>query len=299
MLSLAGYVDDGGAISILHRGDTVDPYFALQALLLAHENGLDISSHAEKWAEWVMARQKPDATFDRFCRVGPVWAPCKTADADDALLALWLKFLDTMPARLQDKPAWRQSYQMSGAALRRLRDKRGIYLVSPVYQHGLFMDNLEVWSWKPARQVGRKTNSAGKLAESIRAVFWDDGQQRFLVSTQPEQQRLAHTFYPEHVAQIFPLFVDFSLLSTDAASYYKRWMTEHRRLWLSQVHDDFAWGLVAVVALRQRDLASARCWLRETAKYRHSVHWTVTDEVASQILQQKNVRMAAPEEPCG
>ena len=142
VLSLAGYVDDGGAISILHHGDTVDPYFAL----LAHENGLDISSHAEKWGEWMIARQKPDATVDRFCRGGPVWAPCKTTNADDALLALWLKFLDTMPARLQGRPAWRQSYQMSGAALRRLRDKRGIYLVSPVYQHGLFMDNLEVWS---------------------------------------------------------------------------------------------------------------------------------------------------------
>lgn len=297
-LDLSGYADDAGVISILHQGETVDPYFALQALLLAHENGLDMAPAAEKWADWLVERQKPDATFDRFCRTGPVWAPCKTADADDALLALWMKFLDTMPVQLKNKTVWKKSYQASATALRRLRDNRGIYLVSPVYQHGLFMDNLEVWSYRPTRQAGADSKGVGKFGESIHAVFWDETAQRFLVSTQPEQKHVAPAFYPDDVAQLFPLFVDFPLLPIDSKTYYQRWMRLHRAQWLKQPATDFAWGLIAVLALRQGDAPSARCWLRETARFRHTVHWTVTDEVANQILVSKGLRPAAANVPC-
>lgn len=297
-LDLTGYIDSEGVISVLYKGETADPYFALQSLLLAQEDGLDISSYARTWARWLVAKQKPDATFDRFCRTGPVWAPCKTADADDALLAMWMIFLDTMPDEMKKDPVLRKSYQDSAAALRRLRDGRGIYLVSPVFQQGLFMDNLEVWSYPPARQSGRKPGGPGALGESIHAVFWDDKEQRFLVSTQPEQRNVEHAFYPEHVAQIFPLLVDFPLLPTDRASYYKRWMKAHRQLWLKQVQSDFAWGLIAVIALRQGDSVSAGCWLRESSKFRHTAHWAVTDEVSMQILKSRKVVPADARADC-
>jgi len=35
-LDLRGYMDSSGAITVHHNGQSVDPYFALQALLLAH-----------------------------------------------------------------------------------------------------------------------------------------------------------------------------------------------------------------------------------------------------------------------
>ena len=56
-LELQGYVDDSGAITILNGGDTTDPYFALQALLLAHDNGMDISAPALKFANWLVTHQ--------------------------------------------------------------------------------------------------------------------------------------------------------------------------------------------------------------------------------------------------
>ena len=40
----------------------------MQALLLAHDNGMEISEPAEKFVNWLLPRQKPDGTFDRFCR---------------------------------------------------------------------------------------------------------------------------------------------------------------------------------------------------------------------------------------
>ncbi|MGY8905325.1 MAG: hypothetical protein ACKVIH_12325 [Burkholderiales bacterium] len=302
LLNLDGYTDAKGAISVQHKGDTIDPYFTLQALLLARDNGLDISTYAKPWVNWLVERQKPDATFDRFCRNGPVWAPCKTADADDALLALWLKFLDTMPEELTQNPAWLKSYQQSAAALARLLDTpRGIYLVSPVYQHGLFMDNLEVLSYQPALSKVRtdvKLPSSKKLSRDIHNVFWDPKDKRFLVSTQPEQKNVPHTFYPEYVAQLFPLLFDFKLLGLNRNQHYQKWMRDHRAEWLTQSKADFSWGLVAVIAARQGDRTSAACWLRETASAKNTSHWIVTDTVAAQILARQGISAAKPDVAC-
>ena len=212
-LNLKGFAEPAGAISILETGNIVDPYFTLQALLLARENGLDISPYAEKWADWLIARQRLDGSFDRFCRTGPIWLGCKSADADDALLAIWLKFLDSMPRQLSEKTAWRKSYDVSAKTLAQLRDpKRGVYIVSALFPHGLFMDNLEIWSYKTTRSGYLQSIEAREFARAIRSTFWDAKSSRFLVSTQPEQKDLSHTFYPEHVAQIFPLLFDFPLL---------------------------------------------------------------------------------------
>lgn len=298
-LNLKGFAEPAGAISILETGNIVDPYFTLQALLLARENGLDISPYAEKWADWLIARQRLDGSFDRFCRTGPMWLGCKSADADDALLAIWLKFLDSMPRQLSEKTAWRKSYDVSAKTLAQLRDpKRGVYIVSALFPHGLFMDNLEIWSYKTTRSGYLQSIEAREFARAIRSTFWDAKSSRFLVSTQPEQKDLRHTFYPEHVAQIFPLLFDFPLLPEDSRRYYQQWMKLHRATWLQQVKKDYAWGLLAFLAWKERDRTSAQCWLRESLPYQQTGHWTVTDEVVAQILAKNGLVAAAVNADC-
>ena len=298
-LNLKGFADPAGAISILETGNIVDPYFTLQALLLARENGLDISPYGEKWAEWLIARQRPDGSFDRFCRTGPVWLGCKSADADDALIAIWLKYLDTMPRQLKEKAGWRKSYDEAAKTLTHLHDpKRGVYLVSPIFQHGLFMDNLEIWSYKASRTGYIQSMEAREFARAIRTTFWDPKSSRFLVSTQPEQKNLGHTFYPEHVAQIFPLLFDFPLLPNESRRYYQQWMKLHRATWLQQVKTDYAWGLLAFLAYKQNDRVSAQCWLRESLPYQQTGHWTVTDEVVAQILAKNRIVAATATANC-
>jgi hypothetical protein len=293
-LDLRGYADDAGAITVQRSGSTIDPYFTLQALLLAHEHGLGVQPHAAKWAAWLMPRQKPDGTFDRFCRTSAGWGPCKTADADDSLLALWLKFLETMPGELARDPAWQKSHGAARAPLARLVDPRWhVYLVSPVYQHALFMDNIEVWSYAPARAAAQAA-AYPDMAESMHRVFWDEAGRRFLVSTQPEQKTAEPAFYPDAVAQIFPLLHDYPRVPGGAAAWYRAWMKQHRTEWLAQVRTDFAWGVVALVAHKQGDARSAACWLRATRDFRHSMHWTLTDEVVAQVLAANKVA-AAPE----
>ncbi len=297
-LSLSGYADAAGAIAVQHQGGTVDPYFTLQALLLARQHGLDTRTYDVPWARWLLARQKPDATFDRFCRTGPTWTACKTADADDALLALWMRFIDSLPPAVRQEPAFVRSQAVAGATLQRLvSPPTGVYLVSPVYMHGLFMDNLEVWTYQPAHAAAQNPQRPS-FAASIQQVFWDEAQQRYHVSTQPEQKNEAHRFYPDAVAQIFPHTVGFPLIPGGAGRHYRRWMKQHRAEWLRQVETDFAWGLIATVALQQGDLASVRCWQHKALLARHSPHWTVTDEVVQQILQARDIRPLPPEKDC-
>ncbi len=298
-LEMGGYMDQDGAITVLHKGDSADPYFAMQALLLAHENGMDISTPAAKFVNWLVPMQKPDGTFDRFCRrVENKWVSCKTADADDSLLAIWMKLLETMPAQLNKNPVWKKSYRISKTSLDHLfQPSRGIYMVSPVYLHGLFMDNLEVWSLKNHLKKPVERAEADKLARAIDGTFWDPVNKRYLVSTQLEQRSEKPVFYPDHVAQIFPLLVDFPIRE-DAKSYYRNWMRMHRGEWLSQGETDYPWGILAVLALRQNDIVTARCWLREAAPLRHSSRWAVTDDASYQILAGKGLTPAAKEVSC-
>jgi hypothetical protein len=315
-LDLTGYMDWTGAVTVLYEGQFIDPYFALQALLQAHANGLDIEEPAQRFGRWLLVRQKLDATFDRFCRTGPVWLGCKTADADDALLAMWLQLIDLLPPAVRQAPEWQASRQRTATALQQLHEPaRGIYLVSPVFQQGLFMDNIEVWSHlvtgdalrdaapaiSPALAPAAATHSsdAAKLAVAINKVFWDPATRRYLVSTQPEQKALHAAFYPDEVAQIYALLFDFPLPpGVDRAAVYRQWMRQHRADWLTRIKTDFAWGVLALLALHQGDRASARCWLREALPYRHSRHWTVTDEVTRQVLASRHVVSAQESDAC-
>lgn len=295
---LGGYAEPEGAITVQYGGDTVDPYFALQALMLASGYGLDVRADAIRWAEWLRARQKPDGTFQRFCRERSEWVPCKHADADDSMLAMWLKFLDGMPTELARRPAWRSSRRNAEQALRRLADpQRRLYIVSAAYPHSLLMDNLEVWAYPDAHQVF-DDDKGPTFTESMQRTFWDGHNKRFLVSTQPEQKTAAHKFYPDAVAQIFPLVVGYPHVPGGARAWYLDWMRQHRKEWLAQVDGDFAWGMVALVALDQDDRASAACWLLTTQPFRHSPHWTVTDEVVAQVLAAHQVRPARDRELC-
>lgn len=299
-LDLAGYADARGAITVLHGGDSADPYFAMQALLLAHDNGMDISAPAEKFVNWLVPRQKPDGTFDRFCRgADKVWVACKAADADDSLLALWMRLLETMPVQLTGNPVWKKSHETSKVALEHLfQPSRGIYMVSPLVLHGLFMDNLEVWSLKAHRNTPSAKAEAEKLAHGIRETFWNPVDKRFLVSTQLEQRSQPAAFYPDHVAQIFPLLVGFTRVPAGTRAYYREWMDAHRAGWLRQGEKDYPWGLIAVLALRQGDRASAGCWMRHAAALRHSARWAVTDEASYQILLAKAVAPAGAAANC-
>lgn len=274
-LDLTGYMDDTGAITVQHRGDTVDPYFALQALLLAHAHGLQISEQAPRWSNWLATHYLATGQLGRYCQTRLGWAQCKPADADDASLALWLSFLNTVPPRQLKTARLSVLKNRAAKALQALRDpKTGLYRVSRDIPHSLFMDNLEIWSTQPT----------AALARAIQTAFWDEALQVYRVTTQTAHPHPMAVFYPDAVAQMYPLLLKFPGIAGGVQASYRHWMVQHRHRWLSQMASDFPWGLMALVALEQGDLHTVQCWQQQALPLRHSAHWTVTDEVIAQIL---------------
>lgn len=278
-LNLSGYTDASGAITVQHTGDTVDPYFALQALGMAQAHGLDISDHALPWARWLAQRYQEAGHLGRYCQnarpPGPTWYWCKPPDADDSSLALWLQFLHRLPSHERAQLPIEALQSRAAQDLRRLQDSAtGLYHVSPHIRYSLFMDNLEVWSAWPS--VG--------LAMAIQKTFWDSSLQIYRVSTQKKHPHPAPHFYPDATAQIYPLLVDFPHVPGGTQAHYTSWMQQHRARWLAQSGREFPWGLIALIAYRQGDMASVRCWQQQALPHRHSALWTVTDEVIAQIL---------------
>src|SRR2546423_8472528 len=62
-----GYQFSDGAISLHHRGDYIEPYFATKALILAQEAGLDVRGPAERGIQWLLPRQEKNGSFGRYC----------------------------------------------------------------------------------------------------------------------------------------------------------------------------------------------------------------------------------------
>lgn len=286
-LDLSGYIDGHGAISVQQHGDTVDPYFALQALLLAHAHGLDTAVPAAAWFDWLSARYQSSARLDRYCKNEAGWWSCKSADADDASLALWLGFLKTRHLGPLQAARVAALAQRARRDLQALRDRKtGLYRVSKRLPHSLFMDNLEVWS----------VLASPPLARAIQATFWDPQLQIYRVSTQTAHPHPMAVFYPDATAQLYPLLVKFPHLPAGAAVFYRQWMAQHRRPWLAQMHTDFAWGLIALLAWEQGDLETMACWQQQAQPLRHGAHWTVTDEVVFQILPPPPLSPSTPED---
>ena len=123
-----------------------------------------------------------------------------------------------------------------------------------------------------------------RLARAIDRVFWDASLQVYRVTTQTEHPHPNAVFYPDATAQIYPLLLKFPGIPGGAPGFYRQWMAEYRQRWLSQMASDFPWGLIALVAWEQGDLATVHCWQQRALPLRHSPHWTVTDEVVAQIL---------------
>lgn len=285
-LDLHGYVDAHGAIRLVHGGEQVDPYFALQALLLARDQGLDVQAYQSRWIGWIGRHQQPVGVLARYCtapRRAGGWRPCARADADDASLALWLRLLRGVPQ------AERQALQAdtlqaeAEAALVRLREPRsGLFIVAPDLPYSLWMDNLEVWSAWPSQA----------LSQALVQHFWQPQTGRFRVSTQRAHLDVPGRFYPEATAQIYPLLLGWqpppgtSALQAwrEPEALYARWMQAHRAQWLAHLEHDYPWGLIALLAWQHGDRGTVHCWQHRAYPLRHGPRWTVTDEVVAQLL---------------
>jgi hypothetical protein len=294
-LDLNGFQRPDGAITLSFGGDTVDPYFATVALLTARESGLDISKEAKSWINWGIKRQRPDGLFERYrINNNGAWEPYAAADADDAMLALWIELLYSSDDSEKDiSGTWKASIKKAEEQLAKLFDaEQGIYHVSQDNPAGLLMDNTEIYS--AFLHIAQEKELAGaeetakiyqekadKLRDRIVKVFGIQGTEKFRISTQPGS---GDSFYPYKAAQLFPVLYQV-LEEKQAVDSYDNWIGSNRREWISQRDMDYPWGLFAVLALQMHDIESASCWENRAEPMRYSGHWNVLEEVALQHVK--------------
>ncbi|MBF6987643.1 hypothetical protein IPF36_07780 [Cupriavidus sp. IK-TO18] len=284
-LTLTDYQRPDGAITTYFAGDSVDPYFAAKALLAAQDAGMTTRIAATRWIAWLLPRQQADGRFDRYCERGQRFVSCQEADADDALMAAWMELLVRSAPPKGMPPAWQASFDKASRYLDRLRDPgSGVYHISARLPVALLMDNVEVSSAFKAASLYRQRHGdavgaaawqrkAEQLDKDILRVFWRAS--RYLVSTQPREQ---FEFYPDAVAQIFPILGDIHPAGRSHVVAYQSWMKENRWAWLQMSEVDFPWGLVALVADRMGDKDAITCWRLRSIQFRHGKHWNVLEE---------------------
>jgi hypothetical protein len=303
-LELTGYQTPDGAISTWYGGDTVDVYFATKALMMAEDGGLQTQSLTRPWIAWALNMQLADGKFGRYKRIGTEWRYVNRADADDAVLALWLELLYRQMPLHGAPDSWNTSIRLAELQLQRLYDEeRGIYVISDTLPVGLLMDNAEIYASfvriaVELKRLGRHQASqayeakARALASHIVTNFKQaDGS--FRVSTQIPN---GEAFYPDKTAQLFPML--YRIPGESDPRQYQVWMAEHGKEWLRQRHEDYAWGFVAVVALAMHDIGTASCWREASEPMRYSKHWNVMEEVVLQQVKREVKRTNNVGIPC-
>ncbi len=296
IFEMGTYQDKTGVITVMQGGNSVDPYFANKALLIAHDGGLDITKAGKRWITWAIAHQQDNGLFSRYCRksAGAAWQHCQDADADDALLALWLKLLYTLSPSSGMPAEWKASAAKAETQLQSLLDtETGIYHVSKTLPVGLLMDNIEIYNAlqsvsQQMKRMGKEKKSANigqkasALKQAIYKNFWQADNQRFRITT---QLRDANDFYPDKVAQIFPLLYALPIPNNRTpAETFADWTKQYMSEWFHLIASDFPWGLVAVTATQVGDSNTAFCWQNKAASFRHGFNWNILEESTFQRI---------------
>jgi hypothetical protein len=294
-LTLSGYQLEDGAITLQRDGSFVDPYFSTKALLIASQQGMDVTEVTQKWVNWLLNRQLPDGRFMRYCRSAEelAWNACQEADADDAMMGMWVALLaETTQGEMPQEMLG--SIDRSMTQLKKLRNPvTGTYFISAANQVSLLMDNVEIYEGYVALSRYFQSHGANMrkkeyevrataIAASIEQVFWEPSLRRYRVTT---QARRADDFYPDRVAQIFPLLGGLPDLRRDRRSAYKAWLRMNKNEWQTLRADYFPWGLVAIVAKLMGDSAVAACWAANAGVLRTGPRWNVLEEAVYEILQ--------------
>ena len=304
------YLRPDGAIMTLTSGQLVDPYFPTKALLIAQDSGMDISKIAGDWIKWMLARQDSSGLFFRYCfkENEATYTACAEADADDAMLAMWIELLYRMAPRKGLPKEWKESADKAEYQLNSIYNpKATVFFVSKSMQAGLLMDNIEIYSAfkrieREAVRLGEGKKSveyrgkAEQLKIGIIGNFWDDKNKRFTVST---QARTENKFYPDVVDQLVPMMHGFSITKIPSEnSFYKSWIKHHKNEWFALLGKDYPWGLLAVMAEKRGDYNTAGCWMKLSAPSRHTKLWNVMDETAFQIVEWKLGKKKIDDKQC-
>lgn len=291
-LDLSAYQRADGAISVHRRGDHVDPYFVMKALWAARQLGDPAVKETHAWIEWLLPQQGADGGFARYCEREGRWQVCADADADDALLALWIELLhEAAPRKLP--PRWADSARRADQALALLKDPNtGVYRATAKISDALLMDNTEICS--AFRRVGELRRGAGDAAGATRYLAQAQSLRLAMTTVfRPIENGLlrwssgdasGEKFYPHRVAHLYPWLHRMDTVAFGPMLDWQGWLNRYGDAWLARADDVYPWGLVALTAYRFKSNKAIERWLDNAPALREGANWNVLEEAVLQGL---------------
>lgn len=271
-----------GAIAMTPDQASVNPYFgnlAAKALLRAPGHLFAV----ERYMNWYLAHLKPDGTIDDYRVKGGREVTTGDADSTDSYAATFLSLVAAWTDGGGD-PGWvvrnREKLERVAGAVAAVTDRDGLTWAKPGYPQKLLMDNCEVYrGWQ---DWSRLLNSQGehlpalialRRAERVQAGLsrfrQPDGLWGWAITLDGDLLRSdGGRFYPEGVAQVFPLIWGVS----DDRSGYRALDTAHPR-WRGLKAGDFPWVLPAYAAALSGDRGGAREALAAVRERYGNLRW--------------------------
>ena len=251
------------------KAGDVNPYFACMAALglLAETKNCPMTETEKqavgRYLDWHTGiLLKTDGKMGIYRKEGGKLIYKEKADSEDGYLGMYLflmgKYLEkTGSADLPE--SWKKGIDLALKKIQSLMQD-GITQVSEENTTVYLMDNLEVWrglyELEPAGLENTQAISEmrKKIQEQIEKIFWDDANQRWRIIENSDRYHQTE-FYPDGVAQIYPLIYEFPVKEKKKQKVLYEQFTEMFQ-WqeLNKKRTGFLWAITGMAAAQRGDI---------------------------------------------
>ena len=251
------------------KAGDVNPYFACMAALglLAETKNCPMTETEQKavgryldWHTGVLL--ETDGKMGIYRKEGGELIYKEKADSEDGYLGMYLflmgKYLEKTEST--DLPeSWKNGISLALKKIQSLMQD-GITQVSEENTTVYLMDNLEVWKGLYELELAGLEDTQAiseirkKIQKQIEKIFWDDVNQRWRIIGNSDRYHQTE-FYPDGVAQIYPLIYEFPVKEKKKQKVLYDQFTE-RFQWqkLNKKRTGFLWAMTGMAAAQMRDI---------------------------------------------
>ena len=247
----------------------VNPYFACMAALglLAETKNCPITETEKKavgryldWHTGILL--ETDGKMGIYRKESGKLIYKEKVDSEDGYLGMYLFLMGKYLEKTEntDLPEyWKKGISLALKKIQSLM-RDGITQVSEENTTAYLMDNLEVWKGLHELELAglEDTQAISEMRKKIQAqienIFWDDANQRWRIIGNSDLYDQTE-FYPDGVAQIYPLIYEFPVKEKKKQKILYNQFTEKFQ-WqkLNKKRNDFLWAMTGMAAAQMGDI---------------------------------------------
>ena len=249
------------------KAGDVNPYFACMAALglLAETKNCPMTETEQKavgryldWHTGILL--ETDGKMGVYRKEGGKLIYKEKADSEDGYLGMYLFLMGKYLGKTENTDLPESWIKGISLALKKIQSliHDGVTQVSEENTTVYLMDNLEVWKGLYELELAGLEDTQTiremrkKIQERIEKIFWDDANQRWRIIGNSDRYHQTE-FYPDGVAQIYPLIYEFPVKEKKKQKVLYDQFTE-RFQWQKLKRAGFVWAITGMAAAQIRDI---------------------------------------------